>query len=350
MNEQLSKYHYNLLLGNENENRTLEEYKLVNIFLKSNDWLFISPLFFQGYELASFLKLSKKENPDKKEILKIIISKFYNLKHVASFIEGDCSRCENIKPFLASIENSLILCFQKDYEGSIKTIIPIVEGILRKYLKNERGYTNDRIQFKDLKRSFEYLKDDLLENYIDLLRNYKVNNQESIEFTEEQFNNLVANHNYYHDAWFSFATEFINESFYLKTTNGQVISNEVNRHSILHELGFEFEYNFENYIKIFFLLQFLTWVFLKKEKQSLFHDEMKPYRYFEKIRAYEKIIEYSDQLIFEKHTLLKNYPSYNDSILKEKFPLFKNDMLSKKELILNNVFRKIEKFIWKRKI
>lgn len=348
MNEQLSKYHYHLLLSNENDNRTLEKYKLVNIFLKSNDWLFISPLFFQGYELNSFLKLSEKENPAKKEILKIIISKFYNLKHIASFIEGDCSRCKNIKPFLLSIENSLILCFQKDYEGSIKTIIPIIEGILRKYLTNEKGYTNDRIQFKDLKKSFEYLKNDLLENYIDLLKNYKTDNQESIEFTDEQFNSLISNHNQYYDTWFSFATEFINESFYLKT-NGQIISNEVNRHSILHELGFEFEYNFENYIKIFFLLQFLTWVFLKKEKQSLFYDEMKSYRYFEKIRAYEKIIKYSDKLIFEKHTLLKNYPSYNDSILKEKFPPFKNDMLSKKDLILNNFFRKIEKFMWKRK-
>lgn len=346
MNELLSKYHYQLLLDNEDENKTLQKYKLVNNFLKTNDWLFISPLFFQGYELTSFLKLSEKENPDKKDILKIITSKFYNLKHIASFIEGDCSRCKNIKPFLESIENSLILCFQKDYEGSIKTIIPIIEGILRKYLTNEKGYTNDRIQFKDLKKSFEYIKNDLLENYVNLLKNYKTVNQQSIEFTEEQFNNLVSNHNQYYDTWFSFATEFVNESFYLKT-NGHIIINEVNRHSILHELGFEFEYNFENYVKIFFLLQFLTWVFLKKEKKSLFDDEMKPYRYFEKIRAYEKIIKYSDKLIFEKHTLLKNYSTYNDSILKEKFPTFKNDMLPKKELILINFFRKIEMVIWK---
>lgn len=349
MNEQLAKYHYHLLLGNENENKTLLKYKLVNNFLKSNDWLFISPLFFQGYELNSFLKLSENENSSKIDILKIIKTKFYNLKHIASFIEGDCSRCKNISPFLESIENSLILCFQKDYEGSIKTIIPIIEGILRKYLTNEKGYTSDRIQFKDLKRSFEYIKNDLSENYVVFLKNYKTENQESIEFTEEQFNKLVSNHNQYYDTWFSFATEFVNESFYLKT-NGQIISNEINRHSILHELGFEFEYNFENYVKIFFLLQFLTWVFLKKEKQSAFDDEMKPYRYFEKIRAYEKIIEYSDKLIFEKHTLLKNYPTYKDSILKEKFPPFKNDMLPKKELIINNFFRKIERFVWKSKI
>lgn len=348
MKEQLANYHYQQLLYFESENlKLLEKYKQVNSYLRSNDWLFISPLFFQGYELTTFLKLSKTQKPLKSKILEVIIRKFYDLKYTASFIEGYCSRCNHIKPFLKSIESSIILTFQKDYEGGIKTLIPIIEGILRKYLIVEKSFSNEKIGPKHLKNSFENIKEDIINNYVESLRNFKTENLESIKFSETQINNLTFKQREYFDVWFSFATEFINESFYLNT-KGENLTNEVNRHSILHEFGLEFEYNFENYIKVYFLLQFLTWSFLIKEKKSIFN-EIESFRYYEKIRCYEKIIELSEKMTFEKHTLLKNYEDYDDSILKQQFPKFKNEILPKKHLIINNLMRKFEEYLWRKK-
>ena len=165
MSNQVANHYFNLFIkSDEGEIKNLTEYTLVNEYLKSNDWLFISPIFFQGFELEIFLRLSKTEGNNKEKILEIITKKFYDLRHTASFIEGYCNRCDCIQPFLKSIENSLILTFQKDYEGSIKTIIPIIEGVLRKYLIAEKSFTTETIRPKDLKESFNLLRLDLIMN------------------------------------------------------------------------------------------------------------------------------------------------------------------------------------------
>lgn len=349
MKQEIIDYYYKQLIdGEERELQSLEEYKQVNSYLKSNDWLFISPIFFQGYELEHFLKLSKSQKDEKETILKVIHKKFYNLNYTASFIEGYCSRATYIRPFLMSIEHSLILCFQKDYEGSIKTIIPIIEGILRKYLITEKGYSNETIRSKDLKNSFEKMKLDLINDYKIFLAPYQIDNNVEIKFSDNQFNDLVARKCQYFDVWFSFVSDFVDKSFYLKTS-GKTLTNEVNRHSILHEFGFDFEYNFENYIKIFFLLQFLTWIFLMKEGKSILNN-IETLRFAEKIYAYEKIIQTSESLLYDKHILYKNYDNYKEDILKQEFPTYKNDLLPKKHHLAYKLFRNIRKLMWRKDI
>lgn len=346
MNEQLSKHYYNQLL-NSNE-QELKKYKVVNGYLKLNDWLFISPIFFQGYELDCFLELSKNNNDEKAKILEIIYRKFYDLRHTASFIEGYCVRCNYIKPFLKSIENSLILVYQKDYEGSIKTIIPIIEGILRKYLISEKNYRTETVRPKDLKNSFDYIKIDIIENYRKYLKTYRTENNIAVHFSNLQIENLIKKEEEYFNIWFSFVSDFVRNSFYLNTS-GKPLTNEVNRHSILHEFGLNFEYNLENFIKIYFLLQFLTWAFLRKEGKSVLN-KIESYRYFEKIVAYERIIKLSDKLLYEKHILLKNYNDYEDSILKQKFPEFRNDILPRKHLFVHKILRKFDQFLWRKNL
>lgn len=346
MNNNLANHYFSIFKkSDQNEIETLKRYSKVNEYLKSNDWLFISPIFFQGYELSSFLKLSNQKGNNKHIILEVIVKKLYDLKYTASFIEGYCNRCNYIKPFLMSIETSLILTFQKDYEGSIKTLIPIIEGILRKYLIADKGFKTETIRAKDLKNSFNLLKSDLTVNYENTIRNYRSENNILIEFTEKQVNELVKNKEEYYNIWFSFVNDFVNKSFYLNT-RGENLTNEINRHSILHEFGLKFEYNLENFMKIYFLLQFLTWAFLRKEQKSILN-EIDSYRCFEKIIAYERIIKYSEKLIFEKHLLFKNYANYNENNLKQMFPKFKNEMVSKKHLLIHNIFRKFDKFLWK---
>lgn len=348
MSDQLANHHYNLIVEMYNrEIKTLEKYVTVNKYLKENDWLFISPLFFQGYELDLFFELSKTVDNNKKRILEIITNKFYDLKNTASFIEGYCNRSEYIKPFLGSIENSLILTFQRDYEGSIKTIIPTIEGILRKYLISEKNKTTDSIGYKDLKNSFGFLKIDLISTYTEDIRNYKDENGRLVCFSNNQVNELIKVQERHYEIWFSFVDDFVQNSFYMNT-KGNELTNQVNRHSILHEFGLNFKYNLENYIKIYFLLQFLTWIFLKKERKSILN-EIDSSRWIEKIFAYEKIIKQSKKLLFEKHILLKNYTDYDESFLKEEFPEFKNDILPKKQLVNYNVIRKFNQFFWNRK-
>lgn len=341
-----TQYHYDNLIKSGVDNGTsLKKHQLVNEFLKQNDWLFISPIFFQGIELEIISKLDPEDNP-KEKILQIISNKFFNISYTASFIEGYCNRCKHFKPFLMSIEHSLILTFQKDYEGAIKTIIPIIEGVIRKYLVEEKGLNADKIQFEKIRKSFDLLRRDLLDVYLDILKNYTTENNEKIEFTELQIINLMKQKTEYYDIWFSFVSDFINKSFYLKT-NGQTLTNEVNRHSILHELGNQFEYNFENYIKIYFLLQFMTWAFLIKEKKSPLN-EITTLRFAEKVEAYEAIIKYSEKLVYEKHLLYRNYDSYDSKILREQFPLYGNKIFTKKQLLLSKFIKKVSKSFWKK--
>jgi hypothetical protein len=346
MNKLLSDNYFNRLRkDNIREKESLKKYSKVNNYLKSNDWLFISPLFFQGFELSTFLKLSNSKDNNKEKILKVIANKFYDLGHTVSFTEGYCNRCDYTKPFLKSIETSLILTFQKDYEGSIKTLIPIIEGALRQYLIKTKDYTTETIRMKDLKNSLDTLKEDIILNCKVNLENYKDENKNPINFSEEQVAELLDDEKDYYNIWFSFADDFIKNSFYLNT-KGQNLTNEINRHSILHEFGLEFEYNFENFIKVYFLLQFLVWGFLRTENKSILN-EIGGYRYFEKIVAYERIIKYSKKLMYEKHLLLKNYGDYDEDILKQEFPKFSNKILSKKHLIIHKFFRNFDYFLWK---
>lgn len=346
MQAEYADHYFKILVEiDDRELELLKEYKLVNDFLKLNDWLFISPIFFQGFEISTILRLSKTSGDHKQSILKLIQRKFYDLNYTASFIEGYCNRATYVQPFLKSIEHSLILCFQKDYEGSIKTIIPIIEGILRKYLTKEKGYSNEKIGYKHVKNSFSEIRLDLLKNYGDYLKNYTIENNIQVNFSEKQVANLLQRETEYLDVWFSFANDFFENSFYLNTS-GTTITNEVNRHSILHEFGLDFEYCFENYIKIYFLLQFLTWVFLKKERKSILNN-IESYRFLEKVYAYEKIIKISEALLYDKHILYKTYDNYNEQVLKEQFPSYQNKLLPPKMHLKHKFFREFGKKMWK---
>lgn len=314
----------------KNEIKELEKYKVVNEFLRQYDWLFVSPLFFQGYELNYLYELSQQGACDKYRITNLIFSKFYKLEWSASFIEGYCKKCNYIEPFLKSIEHSLILTFQRDYEGGIKTLIPIIEGILRKYLNAEKGIDNSKVKFFHLKEAFTYLKSDLM---------LEVQSRDS----QDHFNEM----NEYYEIWFSFVFEFIDKSFYLNT-NGSILTNELNRHSILHELGFTFEYNLESYIKVYFVLHFLTWIFLQKEGKGMLN-EINQFRYFEKAMAYQSIIKHSEKIAYNKHLLFKDYDGYNPQLLRDKHPIVFETLLPWRMMIKYKILKTYDEFLWKHK-
>ena len=329
----------------EREIKNLNEYKVVNDFLRSHNWLFISPLFFQGFELKRFYDLSKEKGNREKEVKKIIFRKFFNLDWSASFIDGYCNRCNHIKPFLLSIEHSLILTFQRDYEGGIKTLLPIVEGILRRYLNIEKGIEMKNIRFQHLTQSIVMLRDQSNDDFKSWLNHYVDENNRKIIFTEEEKDILVTLEEEYNAIWFSFISEFIDKSLYLNTSKKE-ITNEVNRHAILHEYGLDIEYNLENYIKIYFVIHFLTWIFLKKEGKSLFA-EIKPSRFEEKALAYKNILELSKKTYYDKHVLYRNKKNYNPNLLQEEINfIYTEPKLPIKYRVMYSILKRGSRFFW----
>lgn len=342
------KYYFNLEKESLiNAIKTAKKYIKVNAFLKQNNWLFISPLFFQGAELDYFFKIKKKNTNAKSKITELIFHKFYDLSWAASFIDGYCKRCKHIKPFLQSIEHSLILAFQRDYEGSIKTLIPIIEGILRQYLK-ENGQHIKKI-YPTLIKSFEYLQKDLIESYKKNVSNYFDQNNSKIRFDTKQIEELIHLQSEYYQIWFSFLTEFIKESFYLVDHKVKNPTSQLNRHIIEHAIVANIDFNLENYIKVYFVIQFLTWIFLRREDNNQLN-EIKGFRFIEKVISYKNIIQLSNKILYEKHLLLKEYDGYQPQLLKEKFTISFDKVLDKEEAIIKyKLLRKINKHLWNKK-
>jgi len=346
------EYHYKQI--EDSISRSLDHlkiYKEVNSFLKQNGWLFISPIFFQGGELQYFLDLKNKNENAKDKINQLIFHKFYNLNWTASFIEGYCKRCTYIEPFLQSIEHSLILTFQRDYEGGIKTLIPIIEGTLRNYINSEKQHLieKDKISFWQLKKSIDLLKDDLIANYKQILLNYKDQNNRPINFSDSQIEHLLEVNSNYYQIWISFLKDFIDNSFYLDSSKREDNHEGLMRHVIDHGLDSNFKYNLENYIKVYFVLQFLTWIFLIKENKSVLN-EISAFRHSEKAIAYKNIIEASNKLFYQKHLLMKEYSNYNIDLFKEPFKVSIEKSFKGKNLIKYKIFRLIDKFLWKKNL
>lgn len=342
--DNIANFHFDQLRRHHKDELTLlDKYREVNDYLRVNDWLFVCPLFFQGYELDYFFT-----KPSKEKILRAITLKFYNLNWTTSFVDGYCVRSSYINPFLKSIENSIILTFQKEYEGSIKTLLPVVEGIIRKYLTTEKGFTNDNIYFSSIKGSVSHLYFDLVANKKEALLNYQDQNNQKINFSDKQVQELLKFYDEYYKTWLSFISDFFDNSLYL-STNSRDIKNEVNRHSILHELGYDFDYNFENFIKVFFVILFLTWIFLQKENISILN-EIDSKTFLNKILAYKNIIEKSEKLDYDKHILLTGKKNYNPETFKTKVSPTIDLPLKKRHWLFIKVERWISEIKWRNSV
>ncbi len=307
------------------ELKYLEKYEEVNQFLKVNGWFFVCPFFLTGGELSYLGDLSKAGSDQRENISNLIARKFYQLESTASFVDGYCRRSFYIEPFLLSIEHSIVLTLQRDYEGAIKTLIPIFEGILRRYLIHDHDRENKDIRFSDLKRCFNRLKLELIEGAEAKYRTEHNENGQPLNLSANQIKNLVQYETQYLDKWFSFITGFVEESLYLNTQNME-ITDELSRHAILHEFGLGTDYSLENYLKVYMSIEFLTWIFLKKDGKSLLC-EAGGFRFLEKVTAYEEIIRSVDRLSYAKHTLYSPYTGYVSEQLRNKMPFKSPELL-----------------------
>jgi len=315
---------------NKRELDKAKKYEKLNSSLKSHDWLIVCPLFFVNGELDFFI-----ENPslEKSKILDIIKNVFYNLDRTSIYVEGYFEKISYIKPFSKSIENSIILAFQKEYEGSIKTLIPIIEGVIRKYLSTKN---KTKISFYDIKGYINCLKEDLESNLENNISN-------TYKFENSELNEILSLQKEYYKIWFSFIDDYLKENFYLKTDNGKEITNHINRHSIIHEFGNDFNYNFESFIKVFFIILFMAWCFMIVEGIPLIIDVDNNHNLY-KIISYKNIIEISEEMDYDKHVLLNGKRGYKEENLHTKFSPILN--LKKRTIICLQQSQKESKNIW----
>lgn len=326
----------------------LKEYDLVNQFLKNNGWFFVCPFFFVGGDLSYLGSLSKMNGDQHQKIRELMVRKFYQLESTASFVDGYCLRCSYMEPFLLSIEHSIILAFQRDYEGAIKTLIPIFEGVLRKYLIDDHGWENKDIGFTDLKKCFGKIKEELLDKSEQEVRSEIDCNGQPINFSANQIKQLLKYEAQYLDKWFSFITGFVDDSLYLNTKTKTIID-ELNRHAILHEFGLGTDYSLENYLKVYMGIQFLTWIFLKKEGKSLLNN-CDNFRFLEKVKAYTALIKSSEKLFYTKHTILRPYKGYKQEFFQDDIPFKEPDLLPAALNINYELIKRFDKYLWWKKL
>jgi hypothetical protein len=301
--------------------REIRKYIPINKYLKDFDWFFIHPLYMQGFEINILENLMKEGNTDPEKIKEVFIRKFHTVDFSASFIRGFCIRSKYIAPFTQSIEHSMILAYQRDYEGAIKTLMPIIEGILRQYLILEKNFTNEKIFNNELKGSLDFIKEGILNNVKKWLENYisPLNNQ-SVIFDANQIEELFSLEKERFDIWFSFFNEFIKKSLYARSNGSEGL---LNRHSILHELNDKtFIYSIENYIKLYSSLHFLLWALLILEGKGVLaeisnEDHMRTYKSYKQIIYSSKfLIEAKAELDDRYKPFIKPTTSMRETIIK----------------------------------
>lgn len=317
-----------------------EEVMAANELLKKFNWKFIHP-YIQGGIIKHINELEEKNVLTENKVANLFIADFYNLDLTLSFIDGYFNRSKNIEPFNYFIEQSLILCFQRDYIGAINILIPSIEGILSNYLTEFKKLELSNKRFDKIRKAIYHLKHDVIVKYEASLKSYTDINGKDISFTPQQIKHLVSQERKYIENWYSIIESFFKDSLFANTDS---ITNDdsLNRHSILHLLKKEKYYSLKNYIRLFNSLKFLVWVFLRLEGQSILN-HIETEIFIKKRLQYEAIIGKSNELITHKQVILSGYElhdsiEYNHTINYSKL----SDGLGLKSKLILKIRRKLD--------
>jgi hypothetical protein len=93
------------------------------------------------------------------------------------------------------------------------------------------------------------------------------------------------------------------------------------------------------------VINFLTWIFIMKEKKSVFN-QISNVRFFEKSYAYYNIIKKSEKLLYDKHVLYKEYSNYEPDLLRYRINPSIDAYLSKSAMAVYKVWRFFDQLLW----
>lgn len=228
----------------------------VNSSLRKYNWVFLHP-YCQVFEINTLERIISENNNTEEKILTHFAKRFLNLRPTIHFIDGFIATRPFLKDYKSSIDESVILCLQKDFNGAINTLIPVIEGTLRKLLIDKKGgHKTNEIDISELLKVFNYLTND----YIKLQKEYlqsRYNNSDNY-FDKNQEANILKKHKEYYELWTKQFIDYVKENLYANTKNND-LTDSFNRHLIFHSLNDEIDYSFANYLRLFNCIHLLSW-------------------------------------------------------------------------------------------
>lgn len=291
--------------------KEVEEIVILNNELSKFNWAFIHPYLF-GYQLSHLRSLVQSKNTNSENIFKIFAESFFEFETTAFFIDGYFKLRPSLEPFCPLIDESIILCIQRDYAGAINILLPVLEGSMRHYLTKVRGKRNEQImRTSALLKVFDYLIEDYLQIHKEAyLSNVDEQNNPKLVYDANQINMLLDLNQNYITLWFSIIRSFFKNNLYLDTRTGNVKDN-LNRHTIFHGFSADIYYSLENFLKVFNCLTFLSWAYGMADKNVAILPSLGEKKVIYKWKAFEKINEISKLTVDIKSSIYKKYPTFN---------------------------------------
>lgn len=229
----------------------------VNKDLRAYNWIFLHP-HCQVFEIKKLKRIVEEKISAEENILKHFAESFLNLRSTIHFLDGFFATRPFLKDYKKSIDQSVVLCLQKDFNGAINTLIPVIEGTLRKILISKKGnHKIGEINISELLKVFTYLSEDYVQMQKEFLQ---IRFKDSINsFDANQIKNILKKHKEYFDLWANQFVEYMRDNLYANTKNSEV-KDSFNRHIIFHSLSDETDYSFANYLRLFNCIQLLSWL------------------------------------------------------------------------------------------
>ncbi len=221
----------------------------INNYINQFNW-YLTPFLYED-QYIRIKELEDTNTGSKDSVTNVIKDTLFDKRHLAIYMEAFYKKLPYIKYFSFLIDHGIVLYLQCDYAGAINTFIPVIEGIIRGYLKTKG---NHNPKFADLNNSFDLMKADIIDKHITKYQNEGL--------TIIDYSPLIQKHNIYLTKWFSFIKDFMTNGMYLDTRMGTP-TDYLNRHLILHALTNDIYYCFSNAAKTYISIQYLGWIFIQ---------------------------------------------------------------------------------------
>jgi hypothetical protein len=228
------------------ENRQLNTMTPITIehaaaVFKSVDW--VIPAYLQSGGIRRLASMIETAGPDAgQQILHIALSHTYNEEFLSSMLLGLYCKTVYVQDFKAQISEAIEASFSGLHHAAIATLIPVLEGVIRKIAKAENRDVGSGTQ--KLINEFDHMIDA---------------EKRSVHMFEERLVMLKALRDFFADRL-------------LKNTNLYDGFDEFNRHGILHGI-FESYGSQINFFRAITLLDLLCFILMPVSQTSVFAPE-----------------------------------------------------------------------------
>lgn len=332
----------------EKEIEVIKRIDRLNTELHNYNWLFLHP-YNQGFEIEYFEKLVRETDKESAEdkIFERYARRFLDLQQTIVMIEGFYRKRPFLNDFIIQIEESVILCIQKDFSGAINLLLPVIEGSLRNYLISKKGdKAKTVIKMSELStKAFATMTNDYVSRIKEGLtsENYELNHS-NLQLDANQEKQILSKYREYFNLWIKQLYDYLNNNLYLDTRKGDQINDNFNRHNLIHALD-KIDYSFKNYLRLFICLNFLAWAFGNITKECSILADVDNEIVDKKWSEYFKILTISESLTEIKSGIyqyeIESFKKFIDKPFLK--PLAISEILHKQLLRVNDIFIKKKK-------